>query len=146
MIIIYAINTYKDLCCEIDIAKMTIERFKKEKKIWEDCLKAPGEVKAQSYSDMPKSSMNATTLERVIPQMNKIDIKLEREELILKGMLEQKELMNCKLKGLTGMQYKIIKLKEVDNFNCIQISQRLNVSERTVQRTIAKVKRNKKEN
>jgi len=142
----YAINTYKDLCIEIEISQININRLKNEKKIWEDCLKAPGDVKAQAYSDMPKGSINFTTLERVIPNINVIDIKLEREELILKGMLDQKELMNVKLKGLTGLQYKVIKLKEVDDLNFIQISQRVNCSERTVHRIIAIVKKNRKEN
>jgi len=129
---------------EIDISKMNIDRLKGEKKIWEDCLKGPGEIKGQEYSDMPKGSRDFTTMERIIPRLNSIDIHLEREELILKGMIEQKELMNCKLKGLTGLQYQIVKLKEIDNFNNIKISQRLNVSESTVQRAIASAKRNKK--
>jgi len=124
---------------------MTINRLGKEKKIWEDCLKAPSEVKAQSYSDMPHGSINFTTLESIVPKINEIDIMLEREELILKGMLEQKEFMNIKLRGLTGLHYKIIKLKEVDELNIIQISQRLNISDRTVNRAIAKVKKMKQE-
>ena len=106
MVIIYAINTYKDLCIEIDIANMNISRFKNEKKSLEGLLKPPGELKAQIYSDMPHGSMDFTTLERVIPRINKIDVRLEREEMILKGMLEQKELMNIKLRSLTGLQYK----------------------------------------
>lgn len=145
VIIIYAINTYKDLCTEIDIANMNISRLKNEKKSLEVSLKAPGELKAQTYSDMPHGSKDFTTLERVIPRINRIDIKLEREAIILKGMLEQKELMNVKLRSLTGMQYKIVKLKDVDGLNYIQISQRLNISERTVKRTMAKIKKESKE-
>jgi len=145
VIIIYAIDTYKDLCIEIDIARININRLKKERKVWEECIKAPGELEAQTYSDMPHGSVNFTTLERVLPKMNQIDIMLEREELILNGMLDQKELMNCKLKGLTGIEYNVIKYKEIDNFNIIQISQRVNASESTVKRIIARVKRNKKQ-
>lgn len=145
MVIIYAINTYKDLCIEIDIANMNISRLKNEKKSLEGLLKPPGELKAQTYSDMPHGSMNFTTLERVIPRINRIDVMLEREEIILKGMLEQKELMNIKLRSLTGLQYKIVKLRDVDGLNYIQISQRLNISEITVKRTMAKVKKERKE-
>lgn len=144
MIVIYAVNTYKDLCIEIDIANMNISRYKNEKKSLEASLKAPGELKAQTYSDMPHGCKDFTTLERVIPRINIIDVKLEREEIILKGMLEQKELMNVKLRGLTGMQYKIVKLKEVDELNYIQISQRLNISKSTVEKTMAKVKKERK--
>jgi DNA-directed RNA polymerase specialized sigma24 family protein len=144
VIIIYAINTYKDLCTEIDIANMNISRLKNEKKSLEGLLKPPGELKAQTYSDMPHGSMNFTTLERTIPRINKIDVKLERENIILKGMMEQKELMNIKLRSLTGMQYKIVKLKDVDGLNCIQISQRLNISERTVKRAMAIVKKERR--
>lgn len=124
---------------------MNISRLKNEKKSLELLLKAPGELKAQTYSDMPHGSTNFTTLERVIPRINIIDVRLEREEIILKGMLQQKEMMNIKLRGLTGLHYKIIKLKEVDELNIIQISQRLNISDRTVSRAIAKVKKMKKE-
>jgi predicted DNA-binding protein (UPF0251 family) len=144
VIIIYAINTYKDLCTEIDIANMNIVRLKNEKKSLEISLKAPGELKAQTYSDMPHGSKDFTTLERVIPRINRIDVKLEREEIILKGMLEQKELMNIKLKLLTGIEYKIVKLKDIDGLNYIQISQRLNISKSKVERTMAKVKKRKK--
>ncbi|APC41540.1 sigma-70 family RNA polymerase sigma factor [Clostridium estertheticum] len=144
MVIIYAINTYKDLCIEIDIANMNISRLKNEKKSLEGLLKAPGELKAQTYSDMPHGSMNFTTLERVIPSINKLEVRLEREELMLKGMLEQKELMNIKLKSLTGIEYKIVKLKDVDDLNYIQISQRLNISKSKVERTMAKIKKERK--
>lgn len=145
MVIIYAINTYKDLCIEIDIANMNISRLKNEKKSLEGLLKPPGELKAQTYSDMPHGSMNFTTLERVIPSINRIDVRLEREEIILKGMLEQKEQMNIKLRSLTGLEYKIVKLKDVDGLNYIQIAQRLNVSDRTVKRAMARVKKEQKE-
>ena len=144
MIIIYAINTYKDLCIEIDISKMNISRLTKEKKCLEVSLKAPGELKAQIYSDMPHGSKDFTPIDKLIPRINRIDVRLEREEIILKGMLEQKELMNCKLRGLTGIEYNVMKYKEIDGFNTIQISQRVNASESTVKRIIATVKRNKK--
>lgn len=144
VIIIYAIDTYKDLCIEIDIANMNISRYKDEKKSLEVLLKAPGELKAQTYSDMPHGSKDFTTLERVIPRINIIDVKLEREEMILKGILEQKEFMNIKLKSLTGIEYKIVKLKDVDDLNYIQISQRLNISKSKVERTMAKVKKERK--
>ncbi|MBU3145740.1 hypothetical protein [Clostridium sp. CF012] len=144
VIIIYAINTYKDLCTEIDIANINISRLKSQKKTLELSLKAPGELQAQTYSDMPHGSKDATTLERIIPRLNIIDVRLEREEMILKGMLEQKELMNIKLKSLTGIEYKIVKLKDVDDLNYIQISQRLNISKSKVERTMAKVKKERK--
>lgn len=144
MVIIYAIDTYKDLCIEIDVANMNILRLKNEKKSLEGLLKPPGELKAQTYSDMPHGSMNFTTLERVIPNINKFEVRLEREEIILKGMLEQKEFMNIKLKSLTGIEYKIVKLKDVDGLNYIQISQRLNISKSKVERTMAKVKKERK--
>jgi len=145
MVIIYAIDTYKDLCIDIDIANMNISRLKNEKRSLEGLLKPPGELKAQTYSDMPHGSMNFTTLERVIPNINRIDVRLEREEISLKGMLELKEQMNIKLRSLTGIQYKIVKLKDVDGLNYIQISQRLNKSERTEKRAMAKVKKEHKE-
>lgn len=124
---------------------MTIIRLKNEKKVWEELLKAPGELKAQTYSDMPHGCINFTSLDRIWPRLNRVDIMLEREELILRGMTEQKELMNVKLRSLTGRDYKVVKLKEVDNLNYIQISQRLNMSDRTARRIIAKVKKDWKE-
>ena len=124
---------------------MTIIRLKNEKKVWEELVKPPGELKAQTYSDMPHGSMNFTTLERVIPNINRIDVRLEREEMSLKGMLELKEQMNIKLRSLTGIQYKIVKLKDVDGLNYIQISQRLNTSKSTIERAVAKIKKQYKQ-
>lgn len=144
MVIIYAIDTYKDLCIEIDMANMNISRLKNEKKSLEGLLKPPGELQAQTYSDMPHGTKDFTTLERLIPRINRIDVKLEREEILLKGMLVDKELMNIKLRSLTGLQYKIVKLKDVDGLNYIQISQRLNISKSTVEKTMAKVKKERK--
>ena len=146
MVIIYAIDTYKDLCIDIDVANMNILRFKNEKKSLEKLLKAPGELKAQTYSDMPHGSMNFTTLERIIPNLNRIEMRLEREEISLKGMLEVKEKMNIKLRSLTGMKYKVCKLKEVDGLNYIQIAQVLNINERTARRTMAIIKKESQNN
>jgi len=135
----YAIETYKDLESEIDIAKIKISSLKDQKKILEVGLKPPGELGCQQYSDMPHGSKDFTSIDRLIPRINKIDIQIEREELILKIKSRELLLMNVKLKGLTGIQYQVCRMREIDNLNYIQISQRLNINERTARRIMDKI-------
>ena len=144
MIYIYALNAYHDVQTEVTISKIRIQGLKDEKKILEASLRAPKELNCQQYSDMPHGSKDFTSLDRLIPRINKIDASIEREELILKVNLQQLELMNTNLKGLTGLQYQVCKLREVDKLTYQQISQRLNIGERTVCRIMSIIKNKNK--
>jgi len=140
----YAIDTYKDLCIDIDICKMNIERLCSEVKIHQRDLAGPGEVGCQQYSDMPKGSKRDPFYVDSVIEMARIDAKLEKQRILLKGMMEQKEYMSIKLKGLTGLPYKVIYKKDVEGKSGIRIAQELGINEKTVYRILARIKRKNK--
>lgn len=99
----------------------------------------------QSYEnmDMPKGSSNAISLDRLYPQIFQAQNKLEKYNIILNGKIEEMELLHTHLRGLQGQDYKVIRLKDIDGYTHFKIAEELNISVRTVDRIIARVKREK---
>ena len=139
MIVIYGIATYIDLCTEIEIAETRIEGLEGQKKALMKLLGAPDEMGAQQYSDMPTGSHNYMSIDRLVDSIRKIDNMLLIEEGLLKGMIITKTNINAKLKGLEGIQYKVIYKREIENKSLNRIAEELNYSVRQISRIIEKV-------
>lgn len=135
----YGINSYVDLCTEIEIAETRIEGLLGQKKALMKLLGAPDELSGQQYSDMPTGSHNYMSIDRLVDSIRRIDNLLFIEEGILKGMIATKVSINAKLKGLEGTQYKIIYKREIENKTLIRIAEEVNYSVRQVMRIIEKV-------
>lgn len=135
----YSINCYVDLCTEIEIAETRIEGIIGQRKALMKLLGAPQELKAMQYSDMPKGSHNYMSIDRLGDSINRLDNMLFIEENLLKGMLATKAKINDKLKGLEGIQYKVMYKREIENKTIIRIAEELNYSTRQVDRIISSV-------
>ena len=135
----YGIATYCDLCSEIEIAEIRINGLKGQKKELLKLLGGPQELKAMSYSDMPKSGENAMSIDRIIDTLNRIDNMLMIEQGLLDGMILTKVKINDKLKGLVGIQYQIMYKREIENKTLNRIAEELNYSTRQISRIIEKV-------
>ena len=140
----YVMDTFKDLKIDIDISKMNIDRLKNEKKIYESSIKGPSEIGCQQYSDMPKGSKKESNYAEAFVECSRIEARIEREELLLKGMLDQKEKMLKQLEGTEGVLRKILFKKYVENKTHARIAQELDMSERNIYRVIAREKNKKK--
>lgn len=139
MIIIYGINTYNELCSEIEIANIRIEGLEGQKKEIMKLLGAPNEIMGMEYSDMPTGNKNMMSIDRLVDALYKIDNMLEIEQSLLKGMVATKVKINSKLKGLKGIEYQIVYKRDIENKSFIKISQELNYSVRQIYRIIGKV-------
>lgn len=128
-----------DLCTEIEIAETRIEGIIGQRKALMKLLGAPQELKAMQYSDMPKGSHNYMSIDRLGDSINRLDNMLFIEENLLKGMLATKAKINDKLKGLEGIQYKVMYKREIENKTIIRIAEELNYSTRQVDRIISSV-------
>jgi len=140
VIIIYAINTFCDLCTEIEIAKTRIEGLEGQKKELKKLLSPPQDIKAQQYSDMPKGSRNFMSLDRLVDMIHRIDSMLDIENGLLKGMFETQDKINEKLKGLKGIEYQIVYKREFENKPYEVIARELNYSSRQIRRISEKLK------
>lgn len=132
-------NTFKELCREIEIAEIRIEGLEGQKKEIMKLLGAPQEMKGMEYSDMPTGSHDYTSLDRLIPTLYKVDNMLLLEEKLLKGMIATKVKINGKLKGLEGIEYRVIYKREIECKSICRIAEELNYSERQITRIIKKV-------
>lgn len=135
----YAINCYNDLKAEIEIAEMRIEGLEVQKKELKKLIGAPQEIGCQQYSDLPKGSHNYTSLDRIINVLHEIDSMLEIENSLLIGMKNTQIKMNDKLKGLSGIQYKIMYKREIENKTIFRIAEETNYSPRQISRIIGKM-------
>lgn len=126
-----------DLCTEIEIAETRIEGIIGQRKALMKLLGAPQELKAMQYSDMPKGSHNYMSIDRLADSIDRLDNMLFIEENLLKGMLATKAKINDKLKGLEGIQYKVMYKREIENKTIIRIAEELNYSTRQVDRIIS---------
>lgn len=123
---------------------MRIEGLRNEKKSLEDSLRAPGEMKGITYSDMPKSNNVSISLDRLIPMINRIDVAIEREEMILKYSQSQLELIAMKLKNLSSIESQILKLLKIDKLSHKQVMVKLSMSRATFYRVLKKIKQKTK--
>lgn len=139
MIDIYAIDTYCDLITEIEIAKTRIEGLEGQKRELKKLLLPPQDIKAQTYSDMPVGSRNFMSLDRLVDMIHRIDSMLDIENGLLKGMYETQSIINEKLKGLKGIEYRIVYKREFEDKSFEVIARELHYSSRQIRRILDKV-------
>ena len=135
----YAINCYKDLITEIEIAKTRIDGLEGQKKELLKLIGAPQELGCQQYSDLPKGSHNYMSLDRIIDTLHRIDSSLEIENGLLKGMFATQVQMNEKLKGLEGIEYNVVYKRDIENKSFSRIGEELNYSESQASRIYKKI-------
>jgi hypothetical protein len=135
----YSMQCYKDLCSEISISQIRIEGLEGQKKELMKLLGGPTEISCQQYSEMPIGSKNAMSIDRIFEALNKIESILEIENGLLKGMVDTQIKINVKLKGLEGLQYKIMYKREIENKTIIRIAQELNYGVRKIYRELEKM-------
>lgn len=143
----YTIETYRNIESEIKTSSIRIRGLKDQLRIIGMDLKGPGEIGCQQYDsfDMPKGSKRDNSYIESVIERARLEAMLEKQELILKSLLEQKEEINVQLHSLEGMEYKVFKLRYIDNLTVSVVAERLGTSSRTVDRIIARIKRKKKE-
>ena len=123
----YSMNSYKDLTTEIKISKIRLEGIKEQKDQLLKLMYAsmPDELKAMTYSDMPKGGRNDMSLDRIIEQLNRLDSMIFIEENILVNMEDTEKQIGDKLKEFTGLNYKIAYMREVNHRSLQEIADEL---------------------
>lgn len=126
----YCIDSYKDLCTEIEIYKDRINNLKEQKKIMlklMDCNR-PKDIAPIDYSGMPHGSKNFMSLDRIWEDIKHIENMLYLEITNLEHMEETKAKINSKLNGLEGLQYKVEYKHSIEGKTLQQIADELGYS------------------
>ena len=126
----YCIESYKDLCTEIEIAKTRLEYLLNQREMLVKLLdnNRPKEIQPVIYSDMPHGSKNFISLDRLVDGINRIDNQIYIETNLLEGMETTKTKIEEKLRGLEGIKYKIAYKKTIEGKTLQQIADELGYS------------------
>lgn len=136
----YAVRRYNDLLIEIQLCKLRISDLETQiENIDKLMIKPPSEVKAMSYSGMPKGSTDYTSLDRYLMRRNENIKLLDYEVELLEQLLKQKKEQENKVKQFEGIEYKIAYLKIIKGYSYKQIAEKLDKSEQYIKNIYSKL-------
>lgn len=146
-------NSYEDLIKLIEIHEEILSTYKKSLNKTKEFLLysgAPeGYKKSTSYVDADcrhasRKFLHPDMIEDLIYGTDEIKSMIIKEEDILKGLYKTRENIKYKLNGLTGIQYKVAYLKEIEGYNLIQIAYKLGKSYDYIKEISSKIKKHRK--
>lgn len=135
------IKNYKDLCLEIDIQKIRVREIENEIRQLKKLLEGPKELTGIDYSKQPGGQIIHVPLDRVFDRLVRLEEKLKLEKKILKEKAEAKNKIESRLENLTGLDYKVVYLRDIKGMKLEDIAEELGYSKRHIERISA---RNKK--
>lgn len=136
----YCIDSYKDLCTEIEIAKSRIEGLEEQKKILLKLMEnnKPKDIAPIDYSGMPHGSKNFMSFDRIWDSLQHIENMLYIETEILQGMEKTKGKIEGKLSDLQGLQYKVAFMHKLGGKSLQDIAEELGYSYQYIKEVNAK--------
>lgn len=137
------INSYKDLCREIEILELRAESIESEiKQLRKIMLQGPKDITGIDYSREPGGSIVHMPLDRLIDRLD----RLEKTISTLKDTLEQKKRYKGKienvLKKFDGVNHKVMYLRIVEGKKQREIADILGYDERHIRRIIKQCREN----
>lgn len=112
----FYVDTYKDICKQLEIHSETISSLETEKYALEKLLfsNAPGMIKGMDYSGQPHGSKDFTSYDRTLIRLNKVKAKLEIEKELLMELNESKERIKTQVNGLEGIYHRVAFLRDIE--------------------------------
>lgn len=90
-----------------------------------------------------RKELRPDILQNMLNEINRTKQLIEHEDKILKSLCNTKLSVKNKLKGLQGIDYQVAYLKEVEGYNLIQISSKLNKSYDYIREISSRIKKSK---
>lgn len=139
-----SIESYNNICVSLDIAKNHLERFENEKKRLLSILnsRAPKDMKAQSYDDMPKGCMDATSMPRLLDMIHEVESHIELQKANIEFYSGLKTDTEEALANLDGLSYKVFYLNRIKGMSLYRVSEELDKSIRHIERISADITKN----
>lgn len=144
------IDSYKDLLSMIDSHENILKSCKDSLTQIQAFLLmqgAPeGYKKATSYLDADcihggRKELHPDMIQKLVDEVRRTENMIFLEENILENLYKTKKAILDKLKGLTGIDYQVAYLKEVESYNLIQISSKLEKSYDYIKEISSRIKK-----
>jgi hypothetical protein len=128
--ILTCIDNYKDLCTDIDVQQCIISDIENELiQLQKLLLKGPQDITGIDYSRGPGSGQVIhISMDRIIDRIDRIERRLAVEKGILDQKKKTKKKIDEKLKGLTGLEYKVRYMKDIGGKTLKEIAKELGYS------------------
>lgn len=132
-----SINSYQDLCREIEVLEIRIESIEAEiKHLRKLMIQGPKDITAIDYSKESSRNIVHIPLDILIDRVEKLEGKLIIFKDILEEKIQYKEKIESLLKKFDGIQYKVMYLKLKENMSVENIAETLGYSERQIYRIL----------
>lgn len=109
------IDNYKDLCVDIDVQQCIIEDIENELiQLQKLLLKGSKEITGIDYSREPGGQAIHISMDRILDRISRIGKRLEVEKKILESKFETRKKIDEVLKGLTGLDVKVVYMRDIE--------------------------------
>lgn len=141
-------DSYKRIITEIQTHEAYLQSLYERRKQLRKALyyNAPGEVKAQTYSDMPKSHYEPKELSFIFTQIANIETEIMAFRGCLKSLYNAKSKIENFVSQNTGVYYTVAFLRYIDNKNLQEIAEQLHMSYDRIRHINSKIKKNFEDN
>lgn len=144
------VDSYKDLLNMIDSHENILKSCKDSLAQIQSFLVSQGAPQGYkegtSYVDADcihgsRKELHPDMLQKLIDEAQRTENMIFLEENILENLYKTKENVMNKLKGLTGIDYKVAYLREVEGYNLIQIASKLEKSYDYIKEISSRIKK-----
>lgn len=136
------IDNYKDLCTDIEVQECIVEDIENELTLLKKLMmNGPKDITGIDYSRGPGGQAICISMDRILDRMNRIEKRLDVEKEILNKKIATKYKIDGKIKELTGIDAKVIYLRDIEGKTLQEIADIIGYSKRHIERISS---RNKK--
>lgn len=124
------INNYKDLCTDIEMQECIVEDIERELlQLRKILMSGPRDISGIDYSREPGGHTVHISMDRILDRIGRIEQRLEIEKEILTQKKETKASIDEKLQQLTGLDAKVVRMREIEDMSLKEIAEKLGYSE-----------------
>lgn len=141
-----AIESYKDLCREIEIHENILESVIEQIRFYEKMLlkSGPSDITGINLDGMPHGKHVQISMDRIVEALGRLDSMRYIEECTIEGLKAAKEKVDKKMQQLEGLDFKVCYMRDIEGKSLQEIADELGYSYSTISKISAEHKRNKK--
>lgn len=138
---IKSIESYKNLCIDIEVQELMIEAIEREIKLLEKALKGPQDISGIDYSKQPGATMVPIGLDRIIERIQRRQFDMQLQQNILDVHIKAKQKIQSKLENLEGLDQQVVRLRDLEGKTLNEIAKQLGYSLDRIKQVSARNKR-----
>lgn len=137
-----AIESYHDLCTEIEVLELRLEGLIAEMNhLSRQMHSSPRTKLVASYSGMPGAGMDASPLDKQFKALCTVNERIDDVKDIISLKVEYKQRMEARMSEYEGLEYKVAFMRDIECKPLKQIHEELEMSYEYIRRISARIPR-----